>query len=114
MTDTDLKPLTISESAARRIRDLAEQEGQNEIAVRVAVHGGGCAGFQYGFSFDDAVTEDDRVFERNGARVVIDMMSLSLLQGSEIDFVEELAGSAFRVTNPNAASACSCGSSFAV
>ena len=80
----------------------------------MTVSGGGCSGFQYGFSFDDTVRGDDRTFERDGVSVVIDEVSLELLGGSEIDFVEELIGSSFQIRNPNATSSCGCGSSFAI
>jgi iron-sulfur cluster insertion protein len=82
--------------------------------LRISVSGGGCSGFQYGFDFDEAVNEDDRLFERDGARVVIDEVSLELLKGSRIDFVEDLMGAYFKVENPNATSSCGCGSSFAM
>ncbi len=106
--------VTISDSAAKRISFLLEQESSTDAAVRVAVSGGGCAGFQYGFSFDETINDDDTIIERDGARVAIDSMSLGFLQGSEIDYVEDLIGSAFSIKNPNASSSCSCGSSFAV
>ena len=82
--------------------------------LRLAVTGGGCSGFQYNFSMDDALQDDDRVFERDGSRLVVDETSLELLAGAEIDFVEDLMGSYFQVKNPNASSSCGCGSSFAV
>ena len=82
--------------------------------LRLAVSGGGCSGFQYGFSFDDARNEDDRVFERDGVKLVVDETSLDLLVGAEVDFVEDLVGSSFQVRNPNASSSCGCGSSFSV
>ncbi len=103
----------ISESAAKRIAGLAAQEGGRPM-LRISVSGGGCSGFQYGFDFDETVNEDDRVFERGDARVVIDEVSLELLKGSEINFVEDLMGAYFKVENPNAASSCGCGSSFAI
>ena len=114
MNDRELTAMTLSESAAKRIRFLMEQEIQLEAAVRVAVSGGGCAGFQYGFDFDVTIADDDFVFERDGARVVVDPLSLSFLQGSEVDYVEELIGASFQITIPNAASSCSCGTSFAM
>ena len=104
--------IAISDSAARRVRALVE-EG-DEPMLRVAVGGGGCSGFRYSFSFDDRVGEDDSVFERDGVRVVIDAVSLEFLAGSEVDYVEELVGAYFTVRNPNAASTCGCGVSFAV
>ena len=114
MSDRELAPMTLSANAARRIRFLMEREDQPAAAVRVAVTGGGCAGFQYGFDFDAAVAEDDFVFERDGARIVVDPLSLSFLQGSEVDYVEELIGASFQITIPSAASSCSCGTSFAM
>ena len=116
MTTTETispEAISISPSAARRIGQLLEQEGQDSM-LRIAVSGGGCSGFQYGFSFDNVRNDEDRLFERNGARVVVDEISLELLAGAEIDFVEDLSGSSFAIRNPNAASSCGCGNSFAV
>ena len=104
----------VTESAAKRIAFLMAQETTPNLKLRLAVSGGGCSGFQYGFSFDDTVTAEDRVFERDGATVVIDETSLELLGGAEIDFVEDLVGAAFQVRNPNATSSCGCGNSFSV
>jgi iron-sulfur cluster insertion protein len=104
----------VTESAARRIAFLMAQEATPNVKLRLAVSGGGCSGFQYGFSFDNTVNPDDRVFARDGAVVVIDETSLDLLGGAEIDFVEDLVGAAFQVRNPNATSSCGCGNSFAV
>jgi iron-sulfur cluster insertion protein len=107
--------LKISENAARRIAKLIAAEGSGDsMRLRVAVSGGGCSGFQYGFSIDDVRREDDREFGRDGIGVLIDEMSLELLNGSELDFVEDLIGSYFVIKNPNAASTCGCGSSFSV
>ena len=107
--------LTISASAARRIAKLIVAEGKGEeMRLRVAVSGGGCSGFQYGFSIDDMRRDDDREFARDGVSVLIDEMSLELLKGSELDFVEDLIGSYFVVKNPNATSTCGCGSSFSM
>lgn len=106
--------VVVTESAARRIAHLCREEGNDALMLRLSVSGGGCSGFQYGFSFDDTETADDVVFERNGARIVIDDMSLDLLAGSELDFVEDLMGSAFQIRNPNASSSCGCGSSFSL
>ncbi|SMF14239.1 iron-sulfur cluster insertion protein [Tistlia consotensis] len=108
-----LDDFRISENAAKRIASLAAQEGGRPM-LRISVSGGGCSGFQYGFDFDGTVNDDDRVFERADARVVIDETSLELLKGSEIDFVEDLMGAYFKVENPNASSSCGCGSSFAI
>lgn len=104
----------VTESAARRIVALRQQEGDEALMLRVTISGGGCSGFQYGFALDKALGEIDRVFERDGARVVIDDVSLGLLSGARIDFVEDLVGSFFRIDNPNAASSCGCGSSFSI
>lgn len=106
--------ITVSDSAVKRIAHLMKQEGSDGAMLRVTVSGGGCSGFQYGFSFDDAVNGDDRLFGRDGVTVVIDEISLELLEGAEIDFVEDLAGSAFAIRNPNASSSCGCGTSFAI
>ena len=106
--------VTISDSAVRRVRELEKAEDAAGSILRVAVGGGGCSGFQYSFTFDDTCNGDDKVFSRDGIRVVIDDMSLEFLGGSEIDYVEELVGAYFTVRNPNAASTCGCGVSFAV
>jgi iron-sulfur cluster insertion protein len=106
--------ITVSESAARRIAEIMAAEGDATLKLRIAVSGGGCSGFQYGFTLDDSVNEDDRLFERAGAVVVIDETSLELLKGSEIDFVEDLAGAAFQIRNPQAQSSCGCGNSFSL
>ena len=108
------RSIGVTESAAKRIAWLAEQEDQPGLMLRVSVSGGGCSGFQYGFSFDDTVGADDRTFERDGVAVVIDEVSLDLLAGSEIDFVEDLIGASFQIKNPNASSSCGCGSSFSI
>jgi len=110
----DPRTLTMSDSAVRRVARMIEAEGQPNMMLRVAVSGGGCSGFQYGFSFDDTVRDDDLTFERDGVTLVVDDVSLDLLQGAEIDYVEELIGASFQIRNPNASSSCGCGSSFAV
>ena len=104
----------LSESAARRIKLLKDGEGNAALMLRLAVSGGGCSGFSYGFSLDDKRNDDDHLFEEHGVAIVIDETSLDLLAGSTIDYVEELVGSSFSVKNPNASSTCGCGSSFAV
>lgn len=103
----------VSESASRRIAKLLEGEPSGSM-LRVTVSGGGCSGYQYGFGFDSDKTADDHVFEANGVTVVVDDVSLDLLAGAELDFVEDLIGASFQVKNPNATSSCGCGSSFAV
>jgi iron-sulfur cluster insertion protein len=111
---TQLRPVTITEKAARRIAALMAEEANPDLMLRIAVSGGGCSGFQYGFSLDNARLEDDLLFERAGIKVVIDPTSLELIQGAELDFVEELVGSSFQVRNPNATSSCGCGNSFSI
>ena len=112
--ESAITSITLSESAARRISALVSAENNKNLRLRLSVSGGGCQGFQYGFSFDDAQHADDRLFARDGACVVIDETSLSLVNGSEIDFVEDMMGAYFRVNNPKANSTCGCGSSFSV
>jgi iron-sulfur cluster assembly accessory protein len=105
--------LTLSPSAARRIHDIGKAEGR-PLMLRVAVEGGGCSGFQYQFDLVEEAQPDDLRIERDGAAALVDEMSLVLLKGSEIDFVDELAGAEFRVRNPNAKSSCGCGVSFSI
>ena len=104
----------LTEAAARRIAFLKEQEGAEGARLRIAVSGGGCSGFQYGLSFDDQQNPDDFLFERDGVGVVVDDVSLDLLNGAELDFVEDLMGASFQIRNPNAASSCGCGNSFSI
>src|SRR5579862_5144175 len=105
--------VTLSSSAARRLKAISAEEGR-PMMLRVAVEGGGCSGFQYQFDLVDAAEADDLKIERDGAAAVVDLMSLALLTGSEIDFIDELAGAEFRVRNPNAKSSCGCGVSFSI
>jgi iron-sulfur cluster insertion protein len=114
MTPLPDRQVSLSDSAARRIAELIAAEGDEKLMLRLSVSGGGCSGFQYGFSFDNNAQVDDHLFERDGVKVVIDDASLDLLNGAEIDFVEDLVGAAFQVKNPNAKSSCGCGSSFSV
>jgi iron-sulfur cluster insertion protein len=104
---------SVSSNAAKRIAFLASQEAK-PVMMRVAVLGGGCSGFQYNFSFDEQKNDDDLLIQRDGAAVIVDSTSLELLKGSELDYVEEMVGSAFQVKNPNATSSCGCGNSFSV
>jgi iron-sulfur cluster insertion protein len=113
-TGVEERRLMLTDSAVRRIAMLKGQEQAANALLRIAVSGGGCSGFQYGFSFDDQQNEDDVVFERDGVGVVVDNVSLDLLNGAEIDFVEDLMGAAFQIRNPNAASSCGCGNSFSI
>ena len=111
---TPVKDVVLTASAAKRIAELIAAEGNPALMLRLAVSGGGCSGFQYGFSFDDSQTDDDRVFTKDGVKLLVDSASLALLAGSEVDFVEELVGASFQVRNPNATSSCGCGSSFSI
>ena len=110
MTTTEL---TLSPAAAQRIRAIGQAEGR-DVMLRVAVEGGGCSGFQYQFDLVDNAQPDDLRVERDGAAALIDEMSMVMLKGSVIDFVDELAGAEFRIRNPNAKSSCGCGVSFSI
>jgi iron-sulfur cluster assembly accessory protein len=105
--------IDLTPSAAARVAAIATRQGKPAI-LRLAVDGGGCAGFQYLFELADAVADDDTVAERDGATLVVDPVSLDLVRGCAVDYVESLGGAAFRVENPNAASGCGCGSSFSI
>ncbi len=105
-------PLVFTDSAAGKVKELIEEEGNPALKLRVFVTGGGCSGFQYGFTFDEEVAEDDTAMEKNGVTLLIDPMSYQYLVGAEIDYSEGLEGSQFVIRNPNAASTCGCGSSF--
>jgi len=107
------RAITVSDSAANRVLVLRGLEGDDNLMLRITVSGGGCSGFQYGFSFDKQKNEDDYVFEHLGVGVITDDASLDLLNGSVIDFVEDLMGASFQIRNPNATASCGCGSSFA-
>ena len=105
--------LSLTPSAARRVAWIADRQGKPAV-LRLSVDGGGCAGFSYKFGLADTVEADDAITETDGVKLVVDSVSLGLLDGSQVDFVEDLGGSAFKVQNPNAASGCGCGSSFSV
>jgi len=107
-------PLFLSDSAVAKVRELIEEEGNADLKLRVFVTGGGCSGFQYGFSFDENQEEDDTVIERDGVSLLVDPMSYQYLIGATIDYQEGLQGSQFVVQNPNATSTCGCGSSFSI
>lgn len=109
----DAPSLTLSPSAAARVAIIAAKQGK-EALLRLAVEGGGCSGFQYRFALAEAAEADDLVVERDGVRLVVDPVSLELIAGSTIDYVESLGGAAFKVENPQAVAGCGCGSSFAV
>lgn len=105
-------PLLFTDNAARKVKELIEEEGNPDLKLRVFVSGGGCSGFQYGFTFDEETNEDDASMEKNGVTLLIDAMSYQYLAGAEIDYQESIEGSQFVIKNPNATSTCGCGSSF--
>ena len=107
-------PIEFSDAAARKVKTLVEEEENPNLKLRVYVTGGGCSGFQYGFTFDEKVNEGDTTIDKNEVTLVIDPMSLQYLVGGEVDYSEGLEGSRFLVTNPNATTTCGCGSSFTV
>ncbi len=107
-------PLVFTDSAASKVKQLIDEEGNPGLKLRVFVSGGGCSGFQYGFTFDESVGEDDTIMEKNGVTLLIDPMSFQYLVGAEIDYQENLEGAQFVIKNPNATSTCGCGSSFSV
>jgi len=113
-SEVEERRIVLTENAARRIAMLKAQENADNAFLRIAVSGGGCSGFQYGLSFDDQCNDDDFVFERDGVGVVVDEVSLDLLNGAEVDFVEDMMGASFQIRNPNAASSCGCGNSFSI
>ncbi|MDW5416918.1 iron-sulfur cluster insertion protein ErpA [Iodobacter sp. CM08] len=113
MTDMPI-PFVFTDSAAEKVRDLIIEEGNPDLKLRVFVTGGGCSGFQYGFTFDEITNEDDTPVEKNGVTLLVDPMSYQYLVGAEIDYVESLEGSQFTIKNPNASTTCGCGSSFSV
>lgn len=107
-------PLIFTDSAARKVKELIEEEGNAELKLRVFVSGGGCSGFQYGFTFDEVRNDDDTVMHKDGVTLLIDPMSFQYLTGAEIDYSEGIEGSQFVIKNPNAQTTCGCGSSFNV
>lgn len=110
--DTMPPPLIFTDSAADKVRDLVAEEGNPDLKLRVFVQGGGCSGFQYGFTFDEVINEDDTQMTKNGVTLLIDAMSLQYLGGAEIDYKDDLQGAQFVIKNPNAGTTCGCGSSF--
>jgi iron-sulfur cluster insertion protein len=105
-------PLVFTEAAARKVHQLIEEEGNPGLKLRVYISGGGCSGFQYGFTFDEIVNDDDTQMSKNGVTLLIDAMSLQYLAGAEIDYKDDLQGAQFVIKNPNATTTCGCGSSF--
>lgn len=109
-----MNQILITESAAAKIGDLLAEENNPNVKLRTFVQGGGCSGFQYGFTFDEAVNEDDFVIEQQGVKILVDAMSMQYLQGATIDYKEDLMGASFSIKNPNAETTCGCGSSFSI
>jgi iron-sulfur cluster insertion protein len=107
-------PLVFTDSAANKVQQLIDEEGNPNLKLRVFVQGGGCSGFQYGFTFDEEVNEDDTSLDKNGVTLLIDSMSYQYLVGAEIDYKEDINGAQFVIKNPNASTTCGCGSSFSV
>ncbi|HVO48659.1 MAG TPA: iron-sulfur cluster insertion protein ErpA [Steroidobacteraceae bacterium] len=105
-------PLIFTDSAARKVKELIVEEGNPDLKLRVFVSGGGCSGFQYGFTFDEAMNDDDTSMVKDGVTLLIDPMSYQYLVGAEIDYQESIEGAQFVIKNPNATSTCGCGSSF--
>ncbi|MEJ2552449.1 MAG: iron-sulfur cluster insertion protein ErpA [Gammaproteobacteria bacterium] len=110
----EISPILFTDNAADKVRQLIEEENNADLKLRIYVSGGGCSGFQYGFTFDDNAAEDDTRVEKNGVTLIIDPMSYQYLVGAEIDYQEGLDGSRFVIKNPNATTTCGCGSSFSV
>ena len=106
--------ITISESAREKIKDLLLEENNPNLFLRTFVQGGGCSGFSYGFTFDEAINEDDFEIPLDNFKILVDSMSMTYLQGAEIDYKEDVMGSSFNIKNPNATTTCGCGSSFGV
>jgi iron-sulfur cluster assembly accessory protein len=104
--------ITITDNAAEKVKALMEQEGEEDLGLRVAVRPGGCSGFQYSIYFDDEINDDDEVVETKGIKVILDAMSVPYIMGSEFDYVDGLMGAGFTVNNPNVTGGCGCGSSF--
>ena len=105
-------PLVFTDAAAAKVKDLLAEEGNPDLKLRVFVQGGGCSGFQYGFTFDEVINDDDTAIDKEGVQLLIDPMSFQFLVGAEIDYKDDLEGSQFVIRNPNATSTCGCGSSF--
>ncbi|ORU89608.1 MAG: iron-sulfur cluster insertion protein ErpA [Cycloclasticus sp. symbiont of Poecilosclerida sp. M] len=113
ITNSAKADINFTDNAATKVAALIAEEGNDKLKLRVYITGGGCSGFQYGFTFDEAIAEDDYSIERGGVTVVIDPMSYQYLEKAEVDFKEDLQGSQFVIRNPNATTTCGCGSSFA-
>lgn len=106
--------ITLTDACVKQLKILREQEKSPDLMLRITVNGGGCQGFEYSFKPDTEKNDDDQVFEKDGAAVIVDEISLPYLEGSEIDYVDDLIGAHFKINNPNASSSCGCGTSFSV
>lgn len=106
--------MQFTNTAAQKVKGLIEEEGNERLMLRVFITGGGCSGFQYGFTFDEELADDDTVVTRDGVKLVVDPLSFQYLEGAEVDYTEGLEGSRFIINNPNASTTCGCGSSFSV
>ncbi len=109
-----VQKLLITNSASKRIHQLQEIEGNPELMLRIVISGGGCSGFQYSFSLDSKINENDLTFQENGIGVIVDEASMELLSGAEVDYKQELGGAFFHINNPNATANCGCGASFSI
>ncbi|MBF6605724.1 MAG: iron-sulfur cluster insertion protein ErpA [Chloroflexi bacterium] len=112
MLEAQTTPLSLTDAAATKLRELTAEEANPNVGLRVYVYSGGCSGFRYGMMIEDSPAEDDKLLEANGVRVYVDGKSIDLLKGAQIDYVDTLMGAGFTVNNPNAVAACGCGSSF--
>ena len=113
-TEAAPTPIVFTDAAAEKVAQLIQEEDNPELMLRVSISGGGCSGFQYGFTFDDAVEDGDSSIENQGVTLLVDPMSVQYLMGAEIDYKEDLQGAQFVIRNPNASTTCGCGSSFSV
>jgi len=114
ITESIPDPLNFTDSAVSKVRELIDDEGNEKLMLRVFISGGGCSGFQYGFTFEEKTTDGDTVIDRDGVKLLVDPMSIQYLTGAEIDYSESLEGAQFVIRNPNAQTTCGCGSSFSV
>lgn len=106
--------ITVTEAASRKVKQLIDEEQNDQLKLRVFVTGGGCSGFQYGFTFDEKQNDNDMAIEQDGVKILIDALSFQYLMGSEVDYTEGLQGSRFLISNPQAKTTCGCGSSFSI
>jgi len=113
-TELETSPLVFTTAAAKKVAELIEEEGNPELMLRIYIQGGGCSGFQYGFTFDENVNDGDTEVTTDGVKLLIDPMSMQYLMGAEVDYTEGLQGAQFVIRNPNATTTCGCGSSFSV